>query len=512
MKQIILTFFFFTNFIFSQVGIGTVTPNGALDISTNNQGLLIPRVTLTDITLAAPIINPTNGLAPTISTLVYNSNTTSIGINSVSPGFYFWNGIKWIRLITESSWLLNGNSNTNSSINFLGTLDNNDLIFKRNNVISGTLSEINTTFGVAALKNNTTGNYNTAIGQNSLEFNSTGYQNTAVGKSSLMQNTTGNYNVALGFSALERNTTGYMNIALGHQSLYNNLNGRSDLAIGKSALERNISGTNNTAIGNYTLFNNQSGNDNLALGISALERNVNGNKNIAIGNSSLLVNQNSINCLSIGHESQIANLSGENNISLGNNSLFANQSGNNNVAIGYNAYNTGNFNNSIALGYNSTITANNQVRLGNSSTTSIGGFTSWTNVSDKRFKKNINYQNVPGLEFILKLKPVTYYLNQEYISKNLNSHNKEIQTNPQLQTGFIAQEVEITAKDLDFDFSGIDKPKNENDYYGLRYAEFVVPLTKAIQEQQQIIENQQKEINELKLKINQILKEIKTHP
>ena len=51
-----------------------------------------------------------------------------------------------------------------------------------------------------------------------------------------------------------------------------------------------------------------------------------------------------------------------------------------------------------------------------------------------------------------------------------------------IQTGFIAQEVEAAAKALDFEFSGIDLPKNENDHYSLRYAEFVVPLVKAVQE------------------------------
>ena len=32
-------------------------------------------------------------------------------------------------------------------------------------------------------------------------------------------------------------------------------------------------------------------------------------------------------------------------------------------------------------------------------------------------------------------------------------------------------------EEIGFDFSGVDKPKNEEDYYGLRYSEFVVPLT-----------------------------------
>ena len=68
--------------------------------------------------------------------------------------------------------------------------------------------------------------------------------------------------------------------------------------------------------------------------------------------------------------------------------------------------------------------------------------------------------------------------------------------------------MEAAAKKLGFNFSGVDAPKNENDMYGLRYAEFVVPLVKAVQEQQQMIEelktvnkNLQKQIDELKTEI-----------
>jgi len=52
----------------------------------------------------------------------------------------------------------------------------------------------------------------------------------------------------------------------------------------------------------------------------------------------------------------------------------------------------------------------------------------------------------------------------------------------EVQTGFIAQDVEAAALSIGYDFSGVDAPKNENDHYGLRYAEFVVPLVKAVQE------------------------------
>jgi len=67
-----------------------------------------------------------------------------------------------------------------------------------------------------------------------------------------------------------------------------------------------------------------------------------------------------------------------------------------------------------------------------------------------------------------------------------------------VQSGFIAQEVEQAANEIGYDFSGIDLPKNENDHYGIRYAEFVVPLVKAVQEQQQMIDELKKEIIELK--------------
>jgi len=68
-------------------------------------------------------------------------------------------------------------------------------------------------------------------------------------------------------------------------------------------------------------------------------------------------------------------------------------------------------------------------------------------------------------------------------------------------TGFIAQDVEKSAKELNFDFSGVDAARNDKDLYGLRYAEFVVPLVKAVQEQQAIIEKLQKQVDANKAEI-----------
>ena len=80
-----------------------------------------------------------------------------------------------------------------------------------------------------------------------------------------------------------------------------------------------------------------------------------------------------------------------------------------------------------------------------------------------------------------------------------------------VHTGFVAQEVEAVAKNLKYDFSGVDKPKNGNDFYGLRYAEFVVPIVKAVQElskkndeKEKKIGDQQNQILDLQNQINEI--------
>ena len=63
-------------------------------------------------------------------------------------------------------------------------------------------------------------------------------------------------------------------------------------------------------------------------------------------------------------------------------------------------------------------------------------------------------------------------------------------------TGFFAQDVEDAAKSINYSFSGVHSPKNGG-LYSLDYSAFVVPLVKAVQEQQVTIEKQQKLIDDL---------------
>lgn len=89
----------------------------------NNKGFLLPRIPLTATNNNAPI---GGGIANSL--MVYNTAT----VNDVYPGYYYWNGTRWMRFI-DDAWQTLGNSGTNPATNFLGTIDNQDLVFRTNN-------------------------------------------------------------------------------------------------------------------------------------------------------------------------------------------------------------------------------------------------------------------------------------------------------------------------------------------------------------------------------------------
>lgn len=136
MKREQLLFFLFSfiflslNSGFAQVGIGTVTPAATLDITSNNDGLLIPRIALTSSILATPLT------APSDSELIYNTATVG-GANAVSPGYYYWNTAttRWVRLLNtqNNDWSTTGNGGTVAATNFLGTTDNIAFRIRTNN-------------------------------------------------------------------------------------------------------------------------------------------------------------------------------------------------------------------------------------------------------------------------------------------------------------------------------------------------------------------------------------------
>ncbi len=107
MKRIL--FFIFTTFFAfysaAQVGIGTTTPRGALEVSnTTNGGILVPSYALTGDNDAVTVINPQGGALET-GTLVYNSATVT-GSNSLRDGFVYWDGSNWNRIMPKTEIML----------------------------------------------------------------------------------------------------------------------------------------------------------------------------------------------------------------------------------------------------------------------------------------------------------------------------------------------------------------------------------------------------------------------
>jgi len=166
---------------------------------------------------------------------------------------------------------------------------------------------------------------------------------------------------------------------------------------------------------------------------------------------------------------------------------------NNSILIGANTRPLAdNQTNQVVIGNDAIGRGSNTVQIGNSDIISIGGAVNWSIGSDVRLKKDIETSTF-GLNFINKLRPVTYKMKTGTTD---------------LQSGFIAQEVETAANSIGYQFSGIVKPQNDSDFYSLRYSEFVVPLVKAVQEQQKLIEDQQKLLGAKDAKILEIEKRL----
>ena len=454
----------------------------------------------------------------------------------------------------------------------------------------------NTSLGTEALQNNTTGIDNTAVGFRALRSNTTSSDNTATGMEALRDNTSGRHNTATGKSALASNDSGRFNVAVGSGALMFNTSGTDNTAIGVEALSLNATGSLNTAIGDQALFSNQGppvgsagldGLGNTATGHMALLSNTTGHGNVANGIQALFSNTTASNSTASGNAALFSNTAGQSNTAFGVWALVRNTTGETNTAVGRMALSnitTGSRNtaigvfaggfaetadstfigsgasafsavaNSTAVGSLANVTADNQVRIGNTRVTSIGGQVNFTAFSDSRYKHNVS-EDVPGLTFIEKLRPITYTLDVERLDKRLKAMRPQLPaaTPPAsagltrnlhgevrsggldsillpveepkareetaaeqtaygekagiVYTGFVAQEVELAAKELNYQFSGVDAPTNEEGFYGLRYAEFVVPLVKAVQELNGENTQVKRELSELKEMVDKLMKE-----
>jgi hypothetical protein len=495
------------------VGIGTTTPNASslLEIKSTTKGLLISRMTKTQ---RDAITTPATGL------MIYQTNST--------PGFYFYNGTAWVAVSPKAANQTLANLTAPTSVNVpllpsvSGTVNlgadakawkniyfNGSLFYGSKPAFAIDTSLNNVAIGTDALANNTTGYDNTANGSFSLYTNTTGYNNsangfaalyyntigydnTAYGNGALYNNSEGYENTANGSWALANNTTGYKNTANGYTALYLNTAGRENTANGNGALYNNTTGYKNTANGNAALYNNSEGYENTANGAWALANNTTGYKNTANSHTALYNNSEGYKNTANGNGALYSNRTGSGNTANGYLALYNNWIGSNNTGLGHFAdVSETFFSNAMALGYDAKVNASDKVVIGNTNVTVIGGQVGWSIFSDGRFKTNVK-QNVPGLTFINKLKPVTYTIEIKKFDQFLGKkdslvNSKESLANyasgeKKIRTGFIAQEVERVAKEINYDFDGVNAPQHDKDNYSLVYADFVPSLVKAVQE------------------------------
>ncbi len=221
----------------SKIGINEPAPNAKLQINASSQanpnstdGIIIPRVSV------FPFINPG---------ALQNGMMVFLTAPLAQSGFYYWDNptTSWKGIGANSGWGLKGNSGTNETINFMGTTDDENIIFKRNNIRAGFIGLSNTSFGNNALAAFIRPSCNSAFGTSALSKCSTSF---GFG---------GNYNCAFGYFALKENVFGESNTAIGTFSLQNNAGTSNNTTLGYATLLNNISGFGNVAIGNEAGYN-----------------------------------------------------------------------------------------------------------------------------------------------------------------------------------------------------------------------------------------------------------------
>jgi len=343
--------------------------------------------------------------------------------------------------------------------------------------------------------------YNTFLGSSSGASNSTGTSNTFLGYQSGYSNTTGYYNTFSGRNAGGLNVSGQQNSFFGYYA-GSKTTGSYNTVVGSWAGNNNTTGYNNTYMGQQSGWSNTTGYDNTFIGFHAGYTNTTGNYNTLLG-----------------YGAGGNTTTGSYNTFFGPYSGNTNTTGSSNTLLGYSANVNGSaYSNATAIGNAATVTASNYVRIGNTNVTQIGGQVGWTTYSDGRFKTNVT-ENVKGLEFINKLRPVTYNMNTQacdaFVRQNIplatDTSGNAISEIPidysasmsVVHSGFIAQEVDSIAQLCGFSSSIVHAPANSTDPYALSYAEFVVPLVKSVQELTIIITEQDHQIQTLETQIDE---------
>jgi len=275
--------------------------------------------------------------------------------------------------------------------------------------------------------------------------------------------------------------------------------GAFDLTVNEIKVGRGGGNNNsNIAIGRNTMTALTSGGDLTVIGTDAYKVATAGGWSTAIGSQSLVASTGSYFNTAVGYASMQNLTVGGYNTGVGVFSLSSVVNGSANVGIGYAAgANFAAASNTISIGYNAQATADNTIQLGNPDINfvrSTGAFygRSFNVTSDLRLKTNIApLQN--SIAAIMQLKPVSYEKKSSLASNSYST----------IENGFIAQDLQKVMPSLVTEGTDNDKLLSVN------YTALIPVLTKALQEQQKQIEDQNAKIAAQQKQIEELIKLVK---
>jgi hypothetical protein len=364
------------------VGIGTQAPasSALLDLSASDKGVLIPRVSLTNVLQTAPVTNPTEGL------LVYNTNAVVGGTGGVGKGFYFWAGSRWQRFgNTGDAWNIIGNPAIDTSIHFIGSTgggNNQALRFRVSNQWAGSIEYSNENLYLGMLAGARTQRLfldvlpvyrNTFIGAEAGRYNETGFSNTYLGAYAGRLNVTGIKNTVVGALAGSTDTAGNFNTYIGMEAGGREGWGQDNTAVGSEAgafLSPDGASNGNSYLGMQAGILSLNSSGNVAVGRRAGRGGVHptyglGNYNVFIGDSSGLTSLNSHSNVVIGRMAARSITNGSRNVMIGDSAGYNNTQGDNNVYIGSVARgSSASLINAAAIGNRAYVTTSNSLVLG----------------------------------------------------------------------------------------------------------------------------------------------------
>jgi len=311
------------------------------------------------ISLGGALITPTTITSSLTNTLAVaglqsGTNSDSLVVADATTGVL--KRISWDRN-NANDWHILGNTGTTPTTNFLGTIDNQDLVFRTNNIprfrifnnTSGaryllsnmvatnggtegsiymghlvgnatTNSYANTVFGIDILQNATTPIFNTAFGQGLLKFNLAGMFNCIYGHFSGGTGTGFSDVCAFGYNTLGKNTTSRI-VAFGNNAGANQTAASGNSYFGDGAGQYNVIGIDNT-YGGFLAGNNGRGSFNTAWGARNFQTNLYSSSCTVVGQENFSNLRGGDNNVSIGRRNAIGYFPGTNTLDSSLNSVY----------------------------------------------------------------------------------------------------------------------------------------------------------------------------------------------